>query len=378
YMRSLATRESNLSVSPHVAVAIDVCRAAGFDLVIVETSGVGQADTHIVDLVDVPVYVMTPEYGAATQLEKIDMLDFADLVAVNKADKPGWEDALRDVRKQVRRNRVAFDVADDELGVWPTIASDFNDPGTNRFYLELMKKVDAVAEADFSPRLDLVTEPAAKHHIVSPERARYLAEIAEAIEAYDTRAERAAATAERAYRLAGAATEVDSGELGERAAQALAEVDPEWRDQLEGWDDMLEAYSGDELAYPVREITVSAPLTHETLSGTRVPKVATPRLSSWADRVRWLAQENLPGRFPYTAGIYPLRQMAEDPTRMFAGEGPPEQTNRRFHYLASGMAAKRLSTAFDSVTLYGEDPAVRPDIYGKVGNSGVSIATLDD
>jgi isobutyryl-CoA mutase len=378
YMRSLATREANLSLSPHVGVAIEVCKAAGFDLVVVETSGIGQADTGITDVADVSVYVMTPEYGAASQLEKIDMLDFADVVVVNKADKPGWEDALRDVRKQVRRNRVAFDVADEELGVWPTIASDFNDPGTNRFYLELMKKVDAVAEADFSPRLDLETEAGAKHHIVAPERSRYLAEIADTIEAYDGRAAESAEAAERAYRLAGAAEVVDSTELGERAAEALAGVDPEWRTQLEGWDDMLEAYSGDELSYPVRDLTVSAPLVHETLSGTKVPKVATPRFRSWGDRVRWLSQENLPGRFPYTGGIYPLRRTAEDPTRMFAGEGPPEQTNRRFHYLAEGMAAKRLSTAFDSVTLYGEDPAVRPDIYGKVGNSGVSIATVDD
>ena len=378
YMRSLATRESNLSVSPHVAVAIDVCRAAGFDLVIVETSGVGQADTHIVDLVDVPVYVMTPEYGAATQLEKIDMLDFADLVAINKADKPGWEDALRDVRKQVRRNRVAFDAEDAELGVWPTIASDFNDPGTNRFYLELMKRVDEVAEADFAPTIDLVTEPGRKHHIVPPGRAGYLGEITSAIRAYDRAVEEAADLAERAYRLQGAAEEADDPALGGRATALLEQLDPDLRAGLEGWDDMVEDYSGDELVYRVRDVEVRAPLAHETLSGTRVTKVALPRFRSWGDRVRWLGQENLPGRFPYTAGIYPLKRTAEDPTRMFAGEGPPEQTNRRFHYLAEGMPAKRLSTAFDSVTLYGQDPDLRPDIYGKVGNSGVSVATLDD
>jgi methylmalonyl-CoA mutase len=378
YMRSLATREANLSLSPHVGAAIEVCKAAGFDLVVVETSGIGQADTGITDLADVSVYVMTPEYGAASQLEKIDMLDFADLVVVNKADKPGWEDALRDVRKQVRRNRVAFDVAEDELGVWPTIASDFNDPGTNRFYLELMRRLDAVAAADFAPGLDLVTEATAKHHVVPASRSGYLAEIAETIEDYDQRAAAAAAAAERSYRLGGAAEEMELPELAGRAAEALAEVDPEWRGLLEGWDRMVAEYAGEELSYPVRDVTISAPLIHETLAGTPVRKVATPRLSSWADRVRWLAQENVPGRFPYTAGIYPLRRTQEDPTRMFAGEGPPEQTNRRFHYLAAGMAAKRLSTAFDSVTLYGEDPATRPDIYGKVGNSGVSIATVDD
>jgi methylmalonyl-CoA mutase len=377
-MRSLATREADVSLSPHVGTAVDVLKAAGFDLVILETAGIGQADTAMVDLVDVPVYVMTPEYGAATQLEKIDMLDFASLVAVNKADKAGWEDALRDVRKQVRRNRVAFSADDTELGVWPTIASDFNDPGTNRFYLELMAKVGEAAGGGFVPRVGLVTEPEAKDHVVPPEKVRYLAEIAESVREYDAWVEAQGDLAERAYRLAGAAEVLDGPDVSEAAEAAAAELDPDVAAGLAGWDDMVAEYGGDELAYVVRGREVRAPLRHVTLSGTSVPKLAVPRMRGWGDRVRWWGEENLPGRFPYTAGIYPLRRTAEDPTRMFAGEGPPEQTNRRFHYLASGMSAKRLSTAFDSVTLYGEDPAVRPDIYGKVGNSGVSVATLDD
>jgi methylmalonyl-CoA mutase len=378
FMRSLATREADVSLSPHVGTAVDVLKAAGFDLVILETAGIGQADTAMVDLVDVPVYVMTPEYGAATQLEKIDMLDFASLVAVNKADKAGWEDALRDVRKQVRRNRVAFSADDTELGVWPTIASDFNDPGTNRFYLELMAKVGEAAGGGFVPRVGLVTEPEAKDHVVPPEKVRYLAEIAESVREYDAWVEAQGDLAERAYRLAGAAEVLDGPDVSEAAEAAAAELDPDVAAGLAGWDDMVAEYGGDELAYVVRGREVRAPLRHVTLSGTSVPKLAVPRMRGWGDRVRWWGEENLPGRFPYTAGIYPLRRTAEDPTRMFAGEGPPEQTNRRFHYLASGMSAKRLSTAFDSVTLYGEDPAVRPDIYGKVGNSGVSVATLDD
>jgi methylmalonyl-CoA mutase len=378
FMRSLATREADVSVSAHVGTAVEVLKAAGFDLVILETAGIGQADTAMVDLVDVPVYVMTPEYGAATQLEKIDMLDFASLVAVNKADKAGWEDALRDVRKQVRRNRVAFGADDAALGVWPTIASDFNDPGTNRFYLELMAKVGESAGGGFVPRVGLMTEPEAKDHVVPPERVRYLAEIAESVREYDAWVEAQGDLAERAYRLAGAAEVLDGAEVSVAAETALDELDPDVRAGLAGWDEMVAEYGGDDLAYLVRGREVRAPLRHVTLSGSSIPRVAVPRMRGWGDRVRWWGEENLPGRFPYTAGIYPLRRTAEDPTRMFAGEGPPEQTNRRFHYLASGMRAKRLSTAFDSVTLYGEDPAVRPDIYGKVGNSGVSVASLDD
>jgi methylmalonyl-CoA mutase len=375
YMRSLATRQANLALSPHVRHALDVVRAAGFDLVLLETSGIGQSDTEIVDFSDVAVYVMTPEYGAATQLEKIDMLDFADLVAINKADKEGARDALRDVRKQWKRNRLAFTADDEELPVHLTVASDFNDPGTNRFYLAFLQALGEHG-LGLESTLDLPLSDASKQHVVPPERTRYLAEVVETIRHYDQDAAEQAEIAESLYRLEGAA------EAGAEVADLVREIeerlDTENRRALERWEGMIAEYSGTEFVYHVRGREIRVPLHEETLSHTRVPKVAMPRYRSWGDRLRWLLQENVPGEFPYTAGVYPFKRMEEDPARMFAGEGPPEQTNRRFHYLAAGMPAKRLSTAFDSVTLYGEDPHERPDIYGKVGNSGVSIATLDD
>jgi methylmalonyl-CoA mutase len=375
YMRSLATRQANLALSPHVRHALDVVRAAGFDLVLLETSGIGQSDTEIVDFSDVAVYVMTPEYGAATQLEKIDMLDFADLVAINKADKEGARDALRDVRKQWKRNRLAFTADDEELPVHLTVASDFNDPGANRFYLAFLQALGEHG-LGLESTLDLPLSDASKQHVVPPERTRYLAEVVETIRHYDQDAAEQAEIAESLYRLEGAA------EAGAEVADLVREIeerlDAENRRALERWEGMIAEYSGTEFVYHVRGREIRVPLHEETLSHTRVPKVAMPRYRSWGDRLRWLLQENVPGEFPYTAGVYPFKRMEEDPARMFAGEGPPEQTNRRFHYLAAGMPAKRLSTAFDSVTLYGEDPHERPDIYGKVGNSGVSIATLDD
>ncbi len=368
YMRSLATRQANLALSPHVATAIDVVKAAGFDLVLLETSGIGQSDTEIVDLSDLSMYVMTPEYGAATQLEKIDMLDFADLVAINKADKEGALDALRDVRKQYRRNHVAFEAGDDDLPIHLTVASDFNDPGTNRFYRAM------VGALGLSSGLELPIADTEKHHVVPPNRTRYLAEIIEEIARYDLWVDEQAEAAETWYRLEAARDQLGTGVVDESAEA----VDPENRKALERWEGRLAEYSGEQFIYHVRGKEIRVPLHHETLSHTRVPKVALPRYRSWGDRLRWMLQENVPGEFPFTAGVFPFKRELEDPTRMFAGEGPPEQTNRRFHYLAADQPAKRLSTAFDSVTLYGEDPHERPDIYGKVGNSGVSIATLDD
>jgi methylmalonyl-CoA mutase len=375
YMRSLATRQANLALSPHVRHALDVVRAAGFDLVLLETSGIGQSDTEIVDFSDLAIYVMTPEYGAATQLEKIDMLDFADLVAINKADKEGARDALRDVRKQWKRNRLAFTVDDEDLPVHLTVASDFNDPGTNRFYLAFLQALDQHGLI-LESTLDLPLSDASKQHVVPPERTRYLAEIIETIRQYDQETAEQAEIAESLYRLVGAGEA--GAEVADLAREAEERLEPENRRALERWEGMIAEYSGTEFVYHVRGREIKVPLHEETLSHTRVPKVAMPRYRSWGDRLRWLLQENVPGQFPYTAGVYPFKRMEEDPARMFAGEGPPEQTNRRFHYLAAGMPAKRLSTAFDSVTLYGEDPHERPDIYGKVGNSGVSIATLDD
>jgi methylmalonyl-CoA mutase len=370
FMRSLATRQANLALSPHIQNAIDIVKAAGYDLVILETSGIGQSDTEIVDYSDHALYVMTPEYGAATQLEKIDMLDFADLVAINKADKQGAEDALRDVRKQYKRNHLSFDLPDDEVPVHLTVASDFNDPGTNRFYHAFL------ARLGLESGLGLPVEAAAKQHVVPPERSRYLAEIVEEIRRYDEWATEQAEVAEQLYRLEGAAA------AGVDVAEAMAGVreslDPEGLHALERWDGMVAEYAGDEFVYHVRGREIKVPLHTETLSHTKVPKVALPRYRSWGDRLGWIFQENVPGEFPYTAGVFPFKRATEDPARMFAGEGPPEQTNARFHYLSEGMPARRLSTAFDSVTLYGDDPHERPDIYGKVGNSGVSIATVDD
>jgi len=375
YMRSLATRQPNLALSPHVQHALNVVKAAGFHLVVLETSGIGQSDTEIVDFSDLSVYVMTPEYGAATQLEKIDMLDFADLVAINKADKEGAEDALRDVRKQYMRNRLVFDAAADELPVHLTVASDFNDPGTNRFYRAFLA---ALAERglDLESKLDLPLSDTAKQHMVPADRVRYLAEIVETIRGYDTWAAEQSDLADTLYRLEGAREMgADVGDLAQEMGEGL---DPGNRKALERWEGMIAEYSGEEFVYLVRGREVKVPLHQETLSHTPIPKVALPGYRSWGDRLRWLLQENVPGEFPYTGGVYPFKRALEDPARMFAGEGPPEQTNRRFHYLAQGQPAIRLSTAFDSVTLYGEDPHERPDVYGKVGNSGVSIATLDD
>ncbi len=377
YMRSLATRQANLSMSPHVASAVDIVKAAGFDLVLLETSGIGQSDTEIVDASDVAVYVMTPEYGAATQLEKIDMLDFADVIAVNKSDRRGALDALRDVRKQVRRNRGAFDVSDGGLPVVATIASRFNDDGTQRLYEWIMR----IVQDRFPEALGTV------HHrdgrtggdpIIPRSRVRYLSEITDTIRAYDHDTERAAVAAGNLQAVSRVSVLAPDARLADLQNQLTAEIPESLLTALESWDDEAKEYAGGDVTYEVRgrEIIVQNEVT--TMSGTTFPKVIHPRFDGWADRVRWLSQENLPGRFPFTAGVFPFKREQEDPTRMFAGEGGPEQTNRRFHYLASGMPTVRLSTAFDSVTLYGQDPDPRPDIYGKVGNSGVSIPTLDD
>jgi methylmalonyl-CoA mutase len=377
YMRSLATRQANLSMSPHVASAVDIVKAAGFDLVLLETSGIGQSDTEIVDASDVAVYVMTPEYGAATQLEKIDMLDFADLIAVNKADRRGADDALRDVRKQVRRNRGTFDVPDGDLPVVATIASRFNDDGTQRLYEWIMRTVhdrfpDALGPANHREGRT------GGDPIIPRSRVRYLSEIADTIRTYDDATERSAVTAGDLQAVTRASALAPEASFGDLVDQLRAGVPEFLLASLEAWDGDVEAHAGGDVAYEVRGREIVVDNEIETMSGTVFPKVIHPRFDGWADRVRWLSQENLPGRFPYTSGVFPFKREQEDPTRMFAGEGGPEQTNRRFHYVAAGMPAVRLSTAFDSVTLYGQDPDRRPDIFGKVGNSGVSISTLDD
>ena len=396
YMRSLATRQSNLAMSAHVRDAVAICRAAGFDLVIVETSGIGQSDTEIVDHSDVSLYVMTSEYGAATQLEKIDMLDFADLVAINKFDKRGSLDALRDVRKQVRRNRMLFEVRDDELPVMGTIASQFGDPGTNRLYRALMDALVAKTGADLASSMDAGAEPSSKLVVIPGDRVRYLAEIAETIDGYAARVAQQADLARRLYQLAGTVATLQGGPIAAPGAalppsddptivplvalhaETRSRMDHDARELLTSWPAVQARYAGDAYSYAVRGRTIEQPLTRTSLSGTAVRRVALPTFTDWGDVLSWLMHENVPGGFPYAAGVFPLKRQGEDPARQFAGEGGPERTNRRFHYLSLGTPAKRLSTAFDSVTLYGEDPDHRPDIYGKVGNSGVSIANVDD
>jgi len=377
YMRSLATRQPNLAMSPHVADAVSVAKAAGYDLVLLETSGIGQSDTEIVDQSDVSVYVMTPEFGAATQLEKIDMLDFADIIAINKADRRGAEDALRDVRKQYRRNHLLFEADDADIPVLATVASQFNDDGTQRLYETLMSTLADRFDESFG-RVPSLTGRTTTGSLVPRARIRYLSEISDAIRRYNTQTEEAAEAAADLQAIERAAVLTDTPAPPELVGRIEARLPADVRESLDEWDERVARYRSGDVRYEVRGRQISVDNTVTTLSGTTFPKVVHPSMSGWGDRVTWLRQENLPGHFPFTAGVFPFKRQAEDPTRMFAGEGGPEQTNRRFHYLAHGMPAVRLSTAFDSVTLYGNDPAPRPDIYGKVGNSGVSVSTLDD
>lgn len=381
YMRSLATRQANLALSGHVRDAVAILKTAGFDLVVLETSGIGQSDTEIVDHSDVSLYVMTPEYGAATQLEKIDMLDFADLVALNKFDKRGALDALRDVRKQYQRNHKHFAKTVDQMPVIGTIASQFNDPGTTRLYRALMDRIAEKTGADFKSSLVAGVDESEKINIIPPERNRYLAEISETIRRYNKWVDEQSGVAQKLQSL----TETEAL-IGPASAEPLRDKKTELERQLAGenreileqWPATQQAYSGDEFVYQVRGKDIRVPLTRESLSHQQIPKVALPTYRGWGDILKWSLQENVPGSFPYTAGVFPFKREGEDPTRMFAGEGGPERTNRRFHYVSMGLPARRLSTAFDSVTLYGNDPATRPDIYGKIGNSGVSICCLDD
>ena len=381
YMRSLATRQSNLALSRHVQEALDILKAAQFDLIVLETSGIGQSDTEIMDHSDVSLYVMTPEFGAATQLEKIDMLDFADVVAINKFDKRGAQDALRDVRKQFKRNHDLWEAQDDELPVVGTIASQFNDPGTNELYRRMMNTLAEKTGAALTSSFAAEQGTSEKVFIIPPARTRYLSEIAETNRAYDRWVDKQADLAGRVQAVQKASEEVEgqaSDALDAARKQLELDLDARLYDWLQAWPELQARYAASEYVFQVRGKDIRIPTTSKSLSHQDIPKVALPALSGWRDLAKWHLQENLPGSFPYTAGIYPFKREGEDPTRMFAGEGGPERTNKRFHYVSLGMPAKRLSTAFDSVTLYGRDPDLRPDIYGKVGNSGVSICCLDD
>jgi len=415
YMRSLATRQANLALSKHVQESIDICKAAGYDFIIVETSGIGQSDTMITDYCDLSLYVMTPEFGAATQLEKIDMLDFADIVALNKFDKRGALDAIRDVRKQYKRNHQLFTAKDEDIPVYGTMASQFNDPGMNTLFTVLMKAVKTKTGVDLfggkGERVKVKEDESEKIYIIPPDRVRYLAEIVESSVAYKQWVNEQCKIAQQLYQVQGTIEMVGAqnfapstgqhsraqdfapanGQSGTpnvgaqdfaplRAIQTHLEghLHPECKRLLKQWPEIIKQYTAENFIYKVRDKEIKQPLYYTSLSQLRIPKIALPKYEAWGDILRWLLTENLPGEFPYTAGVFPLKREGEDPTRMFAGEGGPERTNKRFHYVSLGQPAHRLSTAFDSVTLYGEDPHIRPDIYGKIGNSGVSIATLDD
>ena len=392
YMRSFATRQAHRSTSEALREAMSVCRAAGFDLIILETAGIGQSDTEIVDLTDFSLYVMTHDFGAPTQLEKIGMLDLADFVAINKFEKRGSEDALRDVRKQVQRNRMRFEESPEEMPVYPTMASHFGDPGVTRLYLGLLDRLNEEfgfgrTSTTYGDRE--IPEPDPDEvAIIPPGRNRYLGEIVEAGRSYREWAEAQIDYARKWGDAVGAREQVKdwspddreqlTGRIDEMVQHWWGKLDARCRDILSDWDDLRDAYTSDTFTYTVRGRDFTVPLYRETLSGTKIPRVALPKTQDPGERLRFALLENLPGYFPFTAGVFPFKREGEDPTRMFAGEGSPERTNRRFHLVSSDSPANRLSTAFDSVTLYGFDPDERPDIYGKVGNAGVSICTLDD
>ena len=388
YMRSLATRQSNLALSKHVANALSILKVSDFDLIILETSGIGQSDTEILDHSDVSLYVMTPEYGAATQLEKIDMLDFADVIAINKFDKRGALDAVRDVKKQYQRNHNLWHDNPDDMPVYGTIASQFNDPGTNTLYKLLIDKIDEKTGSTLNSTFEITNEMSEKIFIIPPKRIRYLSEISENNRGYDEWVIQQAEIAQNLYSIhtsieAIKNTDVDDKDrllkgLQESFEKVKLDLDPHNMKLIEDWGSVQSKYRDPVFKFKERDKELSIETHSESLSHSQIPKIALPKYKAWGDLLTWILQENVPGEFPYTAGLFPFKREGEDPTRMFAGEGGPERTNKRFHYVSLGMPAKRLSTAFDSVTLYGNDPGHRPDIYGKIGNAGVSICCLDD
>lgn len=391
YMRSMATRATNRVVSDAVRGAVQVCKTAGYDIILVETSGIGQSDTEIVDLTDISVYVMTSEYGAATQLEKINMLDLADFIILNKFEKKGALDALRDVRKQFKRNHGLWQGDDQKLPVYPTIAAQFNDEGVNRLFKALIDKINIQYVTNWKTKIFTKSEPAVDiqaQAIIPPKRVRYLSEITESIDEYHKWADKQSEIAGKLHQVEGTLEQIEIWNPDDKAVvtERLKEMCEFWRSKLDrrcisildNWNSLLEKYKGDDYEIKIRDKSLNIELSRKSLSGLKIPRVALPRFKNKGEQLKFALKENLPGYFPYTGGVFPFKREGEDPTRMFAGEGTPERTNKRFHYLSEGMPAARLSTAFDSVTLYGEDPDLRPDIYGKIGNSGVSICTLDD
>ena len=388
FMRSMATRQSNLALSRHINDAVAILKGAQFDLIVLETAGIGQSDTEITDHSDLSLYVMTPEYGASSQLEKIDMIEFADLIALNKFDKRGALDALRDVKKQYKRSHKLFDLEDAMIPVVGTIASQFNDPGMNRLYASLIKKINEKCNTQFHSSLPSDLDNSEKIYIIPPSRSRYLSEIVENNKGYDKKAEGQSASAEILYGLHISMSlfknKINTSEdevltlLQKKYDSVEASLEISNNQLLKNWEEKKKQYQAPYFAFKVRDKEIKIDTHYESLSHTKVPKISFPKYKSWGAILKWCLQENFPGEFPYTSGIYPFKREGEDPTRMFAGEGGPERTNKRFHYVSAGLPAARLSTAFDSVTLYGQDPGHRPDIYGKIGNSGVSVCCLDD
>jgi len=389
FVRSMATRQANLSLSRYVKYAVNILKVAGFDLIILETSGIGQADTEIIDHSNMSLYVMTPEYGAASQLEKIDMLDFADVIALNKFDKRGGLDALRDVKKQYQRNHKLFDKNLETMPVFGTIASQFNDPGVNQLFHSIVKilkeKTNFLAEVNE----DQTFETPEKIHIIPPQRVRYLAEISETVRNYNNWSEEQADVAQKLYSINESIQLLKNSFQTEENSKSITTLERVYEEYsklldelnkkiIETWQNKIQTYKQEFFIFKVRDKEIKIKTHTESLSHIQIPKICLPKYQAWGDVLRWNLKENVPGEFPYTAGVFPFKREGEDPTRMFAGEGGPERTNKRFHYVSKGMPAKRLSTAFDSVTLYGNDPAIRPDIFGKIGNSGVSICCLDD
>ncbi|KOP71794.1 fused isobutyryl-CoA mutase/GTPase IcmF [Cytobacillus solani] len=386
YMRSLATRQSKSELSLAIKDAISVVKAAGFDLIVVETSGIGQGDAEITEICDVSMYVMTSEFGAPSQLEKIDMIDYADLIVINKFERKGSEDARRQVQKQYQRSHMLFEKDMDEMPVYGTIASQFNDPGTNAVFAALIEKINERSGTDWKTSFSKNAHVEKQNVIIPNEQRYYLREVSEAVRNYHKKANEQAELARKLFQLEGAILAIREQDANEEVLASLekvkanteAKLTPETIKILDGWEDLTKKYTGEQFVTKIRDKEIVTILKTKSLSGLSIPKVALPKYKDYGEIIRWVYRENVPGSFPYTAGVFPFKREGEDPKRQFAGEGTPERTNRRFHYLSKDDSAKRLSTAFDSVTLYGEDPDYRPDIYGKVGESGVSICTLDD
>ncbi|HET7579331.1 MAG TPA: fused isobutyryl-CoA mutase/GTPase IcmF [Bacillales bacterium] len=387
YMRSLATRGSKTELSEALRDAISVVKAAGYDLVVVETSGIGQGDAEIADISDIAMYVMTSEFGAPSQLEKIDMIDFADLIVINKFERKGSEDALRDVKKQYQRSHLRFNEDPANMPVYGTIASQFNDAGTNRLFNVLVDLFNQKFDLGWKSSLEGSSEVVKQNVIIPPNRVQYLHDIAETVRNYHGATEEQARLARRCFQLDGTLQAVKEeqsdneemiSKLEDLKADYEKQLQPETKQILDSWAELKEKYAADEFVTKIRDKEIKTELKTRTLSGLDIPKIVLPKFEDWGEIVKWVMKENVPGSFPFTAGVFPFKRKGEDPKRQFAGEGPPERTNKRFHYLSKDDEAKRLSTAFDSVTLYGEDPDHRPDIYGKVGESGVNICTLED